>query len=120
MKRVSLIIALALAAGAAQAAPPMSENPPSQTSLCLDVSGAILPVTCDTQGSRTDARENICLCLNGGVRVDVPVCGPGERQPAETLAFERARREAGRDGSLIGDTFEGQRMCVRPDSNRGR
>ena len=57
MKRVPLIIALALAAGAAQAAPPMSENPPSQTSQCLDVSGALLPVSCKLQGSRTDERE---------------------------------------------------------------
>lgn len=118
MKRVSLIIAMALAAGAAQAASPMSANPPTESSLCLDVGGGILPVTCQAPGSRTDQREDICLCLNGGVRVDVPVCGPGEEPPAETRVFENARRDAARDGSLIGDTYEGRRMCVRSRLDR--
>ena len=117
MRRLSLIIALALAAGAAQAASPMSQNPPTETSLCLDVNGSILPVTCKAPGFRTDQREDICLCLNGGVRVDAPVCAPGERPPAESRLFENARHDAARDGTLVGDTYEGQRMCVRP---RGR
>jgi hypothetical protein len=118
MKRVSLTIALMLAAGSAYAASPRSQNPPTVTSLCLDVGGGILPVTCTAPGSRLDQREDICLCLRGGLLVDVPVCQPGERPPAESRAYENARRDAARDGTLIGDTYEGQRMCVRPRLDR--
>jgi hypothetical protein len=42
----------------------------------------------------------------------VPICPPGVRAPGETVALNRARRDAARDGSLIGDMFEGQPMCV--------
>ena len=49
---------------------------------------------------------------HAGMRVDVPICATGERAPPENVALNRARREAGRDGSLIGDLFEGRPMCV--------
>lgn len=118
MKSLPLVAALALFAGAAQAQAPMSQNPPTQTTLCLEVSGSIIPPVCHRPGSRVDQREDICLCSAGGIQVDAPVCGPGEKPPAETRALEKARRDAARDGSLMGDEWQGQRMCV--DLTRGR
>jgi hypothetical protein len=118
MRPLALVAALALVAGAAQAQPAMSQNPPTKTTLCLDVSGAIIPPVCHRPASRVDQREDICLCSAGGTQVDAPVCAAGEKPPAESRVFERARRDAARDGSLMGDTWEGQRMCV--DLSRGR
>ncbi|WP_333586833.1 hypothetical protein [Phenylobacterium sp.] len=99
----------------AQAQAPLNENPPTQTVICLDVGGGILPVVCKAPASRLDKREDICTCPQG-MRTAVPICGPGEREPADTVALNAARREAGRDGSLIGDLFEGKPMCVAPRS----
>ncbi len=113
MIRTTLValVALAGSAGAASAQAPLSQNPPTQTVICLDVSGATLPVSCRVPASRLDKREDICIC-HAGMRVDVPICAPGVRPPPENVALNRARREAGRDGSLIGDLFQGQPMCV--------
>jgi len=113
MIRSTLIATMALAAsaGMASAQAPLSQNPPTQTIICLDVSGATLPVSCKVPASRLDKREDICVC-NTGRRVDVPICAPGVRAPAENVALNRARRDAAKDGSLIGDLFEGQPMCV--------
>lgn len=118
MKTLPLVAALALIAGAAQAQSPMSQNPPTRTILCLEVNGSIIPPVCHRPGSRVDQREDICLCSNGGTRVEAPVCEAGEKPPAESRVFENARRDAARDGTLIGDTFEGRRMCV--DLTKGR
>jgi hypothetical protein len=118
MRTLPLLAALALVAGAAQAQPGTSQNPPARTSLCLEVSGAIIPPVCQRPGSRLDQREDICLCSAGGTKVEAPVCAPGQKPPAESKEFEKARREAARDGSLIGDTWQGQPMCV--ELNRGR
>lgn len=107
----STIAAFALA-GAAQAQP-VNENPPTRTIICLDVGGQTLPTVCKVPPSRLDPREDICTCPQG-VRVEAPVCGPGQRPPAQTRAFDRARKQASRDGSLIGDLYKGQPMCVRP------
>jgi hypothetical protein len=108
---LTALAALAASAGLAWAQAPLSQNPPAQTIICLDVSGATLPVSCRVPASRLDTREDICVC-NSGRRVDVPICPPGVRAPGETVALNRARRDAARDGSLIGDMFEGQPMCV--------
>ncbi len=105
------LAALAGSAGLASAQAPLAQNPPTQTTICLDVSGATLPVSCRVPASRLDRREDICVCPSG-MRVDVPICAKGVRAPPENVALNRARREAARDGSLIGDLFEGQPMCV--------
>ena len=118
MRTLPLVAALALIAGTAQAQAPMSQNPPAKTILCLEVSGAIIPAICRRPGSRVDQREDICLCSAGGTRVEAPVCAPGEKPPAESREFEKARRDAARDGTLMGDTWQGQRMCV--DLTQGR
>lgn len=116
MIRPVLIAAAALAAssGSALAQAPLSQNPPTQTVICLDVNGQTLPVSCRVPASRLDKREDICLC-HQGMRVDVPICPPGVRPPAENVAYEKARKAAAAgDMSLIGDMYEGRPMCVAP------
>lgn len=113
MRLQTLCAVLALGAGAA-AAQPINENPPTKTIQCIDVGGQLIPASCNVPGSRLDAREYICTCPNGGQRVDVAVCAKGQKPPAESLALNIARREAARDGSLIGDTVKGRAICAAP------
>jgi len=87
-------------------------NPATRT-ICLDLGGQSRPAVCRAPASRLDGRVDICLC-RVGQRVEAPVCGPGERPLAESRAFERARKLAARDGSLVGDRFDGRPMCVAP------
>ena len=112
MIRVSMIAALALAASTAQAAD-MSSNPPKRSHVCLDVSGQTLPVVCHAPASRLDKREDICQCPEGRL-VDVAVCAAGQREPPDGIALDKVRRLAAKDGSLIGDQFNGQPICVAP------
>ena len=111
VRSILLVAALALTGGAASAQAPMSQNPPTQTAICLDVGGQSLPIVCKAPASRLDKREDICICP-AGTRVDVPVCADGDKPPAQTRAYEKARKAAARDGSLIGDLYEGGPMCV--------
>lgn len=105
-------LALALAVPAtADAQGSLSQNPPTETVICLDVNGSTLPAVCKTQGSRLDLREDICLCYQGQ-RVQAPICGPGQKPQGENRAFEKARKAAARDGSLVGDLYQGKPMCV--------
>lgn len=117
MRRLTLIAALALVASAASAQP-INENPPTKTIQCIEVGGQDIPAVCQVPGSRLDPTEIICTCPAGGQRVEVAVCAKGERQPPEGRALNRVRREAARDGSLLGDTFEGRRICVEPRNRR--
>lgn len=105
------VAALAAFAGSAAAQGGMNANPPTETTICLDVNGQSLPAVCKVPSSRLDKREDICLC-HVGTRVTAPVCPTGVKPPAENIAFEKARRLAAKDGSLIGDLYEGRPMCV--------
>lgn len=112
MIRIALFGAALFAASAGLAgAQPLGPNPPTQTVICVDVGGQSLPAVCNVPASRLDKREDICTC-RVGVRVDVPICPAGVKPPAETFAYEKARKAASRDGSLIGDLYQGQPMCV--------
>jgi hypothetical protein len=114
MFRASLLAVLALAAsGGLARAGDLTSNPPTRTSVCLDVSGASLPTVCRVPASRLDKREDICTCPEGD-RVEIAVCATGETPPAEGVAYDRARHLAARDGTLLGDMYEGKRMCVAP------
>jgi hypothetical protein len=115
MRRLLIASAAVLAALLTAAAAPPGSSPlsPATLPVCLDVNGQTRPATCYAHASRLDGRVDICLC-EVGQQVDAPVCGPGEKPQAETRAFERARRDAGRDGSLVGDAFDGRAMCVAP------
>lgn len=120
MRFMTLVLAGAamLAAGGTQAAQNMSANPPTETTICVDVGGGTLPAVCKVPGSRLDQREDICICREGRT-VKAPVCPEGVRAPTESRLFENARAAAARDGSLIGDLFEGKPMCVAPRNPGG-
>lgn len=112
----SLLIASAAIGAAlflAGAAPGSGPLDPATRTICVDVNGQTRPVVCHAPSSRIDNRDDICLCEIGR-RVEAPVCGAGERPQAETRAFDRARDAASRDGSLVGDLFDGRPMCVAP------
>jgi len=110
----SLIVgaAVALCAGAVQAAPQDSNT---QTMVCVDVNGSLKPADCRGQPSRLQTREDICLCSGGGNRVEASICPSGVSPPGESLAVAKARNEIVRaKGTLVGATFEGQPLCVKP------
>jgi hypothetical protein len=108
------ILALAAAVAAPAAlAQSLSGQKPQTTILCLDVSGRSLPVVCRVPASRLDLSEDICLC-HDGMRVTAPVCPPGVKPPAESLALDRARRAYIQAGTLVGASFQGGPMCVAP------
>ena len=113
MIRTTLIAAAAFvaAAGAASAQAPLSQNPPTQTIICLDVNGQTLPVSCKVPASRLDKREDFCTCRTG-MQVDIAICPDGVKPPAENRAYEKARKAAVKSGSLLGATYEGRPMCV--------
>ena len=110
MPRLIALIPLMLAA----AAQPASASPPNETTQCIEASGRLVPAVCRVPGSRLDLREDICTCPNDGQPVKVAVCSKGETPPPEGRALNAARRTAARDGSLIGDTIGGKRICAPP------
>jgi hypothetical protein len=112
--RILIPIALAAMIAGAAGAQPVSGNPPAKTTQCIDPGGLLIPPVCQTPASRLDSREYICTCQNGGMRTEVAVCAKGQTPPPEGKALNIARRDAARDGSLIGDTFEGKPICVAP------
>jgi len=113
------ILTIALLLGASPAlAQPISENPPTKTIQCIDVGGDSIPPVCQVPGSRLDPRENICTCPNGGLRVEVAVCGKGQTPPPEGKALNIARAAAARDGSLLGDMIGDRPICVAPRNAR--
>lgn len=112
--RTHVLAALVAAATTSAAAQPISENPPRSTIQCIEVGGQQIPAACKVPASRLDPREDICTCPAGGQRVKVAVCAPGQTPPPEGKALNIARREAARDGSLIGDKLGDRPICVAP------
>ncbi len=110
-----LIVGVVGLAGAAGAA--FADSPKTRT-VCLDPAGKNLPANCKiAQASRiAGGHEDICLCPAGADRVEAPICPPGVREPAESAAFEKARKAAVKNGSLVGAVYNGQPMCVAPRS----
>ena len=103
-----------LALAGAATAQPINENPPTKTIQCIDVGGQSIPPVCKVPGSRLDPREDICTCPDRGLRTEVSVCAEGQKPPPEGKALNIARREAVKDGSLLGDTIAGAPICVAP------
>ena len=115
MKSSILVAAAAFSLSAGLAcAQSLADNPPKTTIICLDVAGRSLPAKCQTQASRLDAREDICLCPGAAQTVTIPVCPAGVHEPAESAALERARLKAVSHGSLAGATYNGQPICRAP------
>ncbi len=114
--RKPVTLALAIAAAifvSAGAEPGSSPFNPATRVICLDVDGQSRPAICQAPASRLDGRDDFCVCRSAQ-RVEAPVCGPDDRPPAESRAYELARKDAARDGSLVGDLWEGRPMCVAP------
>jgi hypothetical protein len=112
--KILYVTALSLLLASSAAAQRGDGHAPGTTIQCLDVAGQEIPPLCDVPASRLDKSEYICTCPAGGQRVDVPICAKGERRPAENVALYRARRQAMRDGTLVGDSFKGKPMCLEP------
>lgn len=110
----ALVLSASLVLGGVAHAQPIAENPPTKTIQCLEVNGRSIPPVCRVPGSRLDPREDLCTCPDGGQRIEVAVCAKGQRQAPEGRALNLVRREAMRDGSLLGDMFAGQPICVTP------
>lgn len=113
MKAMMIILgsAATLLSGAAHAQAP---KPPGTTTICLDVVGRQAPVSCRSQASRIAQREDICQCLHGGQQVTVAVCPEGVSPPAESAGYARERYAAVKNGSLVGATWRGRPICVKP------
>jgi hypothetical protein len=108
---ILLAAAAALTAGVAFAQPPG----PGTTTICLDVAGKQLPVTCHTlSASRLDRAEDICQCFHGGQPVKVDLCAKGVNPPGESAAYERDRYALVQHGSLTGQSWRGRPICVAP------
>lgn len=110
---VSVFAAAALMTGAASPQPGSSPFNPATQVICLDLGGESRPPVCQGSASRLDQRYDICICKTAQ-RVDAPICGPGEKPQAENRAFEKARKLAAADNSLVGDLYDGKPMCVAP------
>jgi hypothetical protein len=114
MKLPALLIAGVVGFAAAAPAASLADAPKTRT-VCLDPAGKNLPAHCKIgQASRIDGTEDICLCPAGADRVEAPICAPGVHQPAESAAYERARKAAVKNGSLVGAIYNGEPMCVTP------
>jgi len=81
------------------------------TYMCLEPSGASRPAVCDRVLNTSG--DDFCRCPPLTTKVRAEFCADGETPPGQSAAFERARREAARDGSLIGDEYDGRRMCAK-------
>jgi hypothetical protein len=100
--------ALAITATAAAAQPETA----ARTMVCVDVSGRLLAAECRGQPGRLRSREDICLCPRGQ-RVEAEVCPSGVAPAPESLAADRARKQALHGSpSLVGASFEGRPLCV--------
>lgn len=108
----NLAILSILAAGSLAGSSFAGAGPVPTTSICLDVGGQSRPAVCRKSASRLPVQDDICIC-KVGVRITVPYCPAGVAPPAENRAFEKARLDLARDGSLVGDRYQGRDICVR-------
>lgn len=81
-----------------------------QTTICLRSNGDRAAAVCHHYGGRGE--NDFCICPDDSREVKVSWCAQGQKPPAENRALNAARKEAARDGTLIGDTFKGRPMCV--------
>lgn len=90
---------------------------PEEGMICLETNGAEAPAVCQRGDAWHDA--DLCTCKSG-MRFKIPVCGPGEKPAPDSVAADRARRDAMKTGTLYGATYQGRQMCVdvrHPRSN---
>ena len=88
-------------------------GPHNAATLCLDGLGINhAPICHEMSASRFPQVPDICQCRGPYRQVEAPYCARGERPPADSADFDRARARAAQDGSLFGDTYHGRSMCV--------
>ncbi len=111
---LTAIVGFAAVSAAAMAAPP---GPRDTATLCLDGLGVNhAPVCHSMAASRLPSTPDICQCVGPWRQVDAPYCAKGEEPPADTADFDRARAAAAdKHSTLVGATYKGKRMCVKPD-----
>ncbi len=91
---------------------------PESATLCLDGLGVSHPATCHSQSaSRIDSQPDICVCQGPYQEVKTNWCAKGERPPADSADFDRARLAAVRDGKLLNFSYQGKRACVPSGPN---
>ena len=113
MRPIGLLVIAAMALGVAGAA--LADTSPKTRTVCIDPAGKSLPAHCKVgQASRISEDVDICLCPAGAERVEAPLCAKGVQAPPESLAYEKARHAAIKNGSLVGAMYNGQPMCVAP------
>ncbi len=108
------VLFLTVLAGLA-AATTAAAQPHDAATLCLDPGGINhAPVCKQMQASRFPQTPDICQCHGPYRQVDAPWCGPGEKPPADSAEFDRARAAyVDKNGSsLFGASYHGQSMCV--------
>ena len=117
MRKLMLAAAIGLMGLAGAGAGAAESQRQATTYVCLDPGGASRGAICDR--TLNTSGDDFCRCPGNTDKVKVDVCAPGETPPAQSHAYELAMHRASSDGSLIGDSFGDQRMCVR-DTVNGR
>lgn len=117
MRKLMLAAAIGLMGLAGAGAGAAESQRQATTYVCLDPGGASRGAICDR--TLNTGGDDFCRCPGNTDKVKVDVCAPGETPPAQSHAYELAMHRASSDGSLIGDSFGDQRMCVR-DTVNGR
>jgi hypothetical protein len=117
MRNLMLAAAIGLFGFSGAAAVATAETRQTTTFVCLDPGGANRGVLCDR--TLNTSVDDFCRCPGNTDKVRVSVCQPGEAPPPQSHAFELAAHRASSDGSLIGDSFGDQPICVR-DTVNGR
>lgn len=112
MRLSTLAVVLAALTGTNALALPASPRAPDRTVQCIAPGGQLFPKACNVADGRLPGRERLCTCPEGGVRVEVAACTRGQKPPGESKALESIRRDAMRDGTLIGDTMNGKPICA--------
>jgi hypothetical protein len=87
------------------------------TYVCLDTGGASRGAICER--ALNSSQDDFCRCPANTDKVKVAVCEPGQTPPSQSASYERAMHVASSDGSLLGDTYGDQAMCVK-DTKNGR
>jgi hypothetical protein len=108
-----LFLTTLLAAAGAYAVASAQPSPRESAVLCLDGIGVNHPPVCHTNGaSRLSTEPDICSCHGPYQQVMTNWCAKGERPPADTAEFDRARLAAVKNGTLFNFVYEGKRACT--------
>ena len=116
--RIPLVIIAAAGLVACVGVEPATVGPEAYT-MCLDNSGVMRAAVCTGGGlGRLSTDPGYCVCGDHARPVEVPVCMPGQSAPSATREFELARLPLSRDGSLVGDSYMGQPICMTERTDR--